>query len=234
MKRKIINLCLQFAAINLFFVISFFSACKNDEDNKAPTMPVGTYPPQGAIDIYDAELTWTASIDPDGDPITYDVFLSTSSDIYSTLTGKVASNLTSASYAYTVDHSSQTSYYWFVMAKDNHNHATKGILYTFISKYLPTGPNKPILTYPANGATNIDYQRSLRLYWSYSGMVDNFEILFGTTSSPDNIGSAYSYERSFYLSSSKLAPNTTYYWRVEAWNPLGYGFSDIFSFKTTP
>jgi hypothetical protein len=87
--------------------------------NHAPTAPSNPNPANGATDVpVQPTFTWDASTDLDNDPITYDVYLGTSSN-----PPKVASDLTSNSYTpyQPGDPDSLlplTHYYWRVVAKD--------------------------------------------------------------------------------------------------------------------
>lgn len=74
-----------------------------------------TYPANGAINIAhdDTLLTWNASSDPDGDPVTYDVLLSTSSNP----TTVVSTAQAGTSFAPSLLQG--YTYYWKVVAKDD-------------------------------------------------------------------------------------------------------------------
>ena len=181
------------------------------------------------MNVADSSFSWTACTDPDGDKLTYDVFLSTSSTnlpVYS-------SNLSTTSCKFTLDHTDSINYYWYVLAKDGMGNSTKSALYSFRSKYLPAGPGKPKLIAPANGAINVDYLNNFGLEWTYSGIqVTTFSVYFGTTNPPALFGIAGSGIFKFMMNPTNLAANTTYYWSVTANSLVGSTSSDLFSFKT--
>lgn len=121
---------------------SVFSFTTGDEDNQPPN-PFSLISP---VDFAtnqptDAQLTWQTAIDPDGDPITYDVYLGLSPNPFSIVsssqfpTGYQAMNLAES-----------TNYYWYVVAKDGKGGLTVcNFEYTFETKDQP-------VTIPGTGA----------------------------------------------------------------------------------
>jgi len=81
-------------------------------------------------------LTWTAS-DPEGDALTYDVYLGTTAT-----PGVVAGGLTDATYSPTLV--ANTKYYWKVVAKDSHGYSTSSVVRSF------TTGAEAIMTYTGN------------------------------------------------------------------------------------
>jgi hypothetical protein len=83
-----------------------------------------------AVDLpHSFVLTWNASKDPQGDPVVYEVNVSTSSfmngDIY------LVKNIPEPNALIYVG--SSTIYYWQVTAKDNHNNISVGPVWKFTS-----------------------------------------------------------------------------------------------------
>jgi len=92
--------------------------------NSAPTVPVLTAPADAAVNFsVTGALTWTGS-DPEGDALTYDVYLGTTST-----PGVVASGVATATYSPTLVAS--TKYYWKVVAKDSHGYTTSSVVHSF-------------------------------------------------------------------------------------------------------
>ena len=106
---------------------------KNDADNminlvyanSAPDYPSSPHPPDYQQGVYlTAQLKWVCT-DPDFDPITYDVYLGTN---YSP--PLVKSGITTAVYT-PAQLLPNTTYYWYVVAKDDHGNVTTGFTWQF-------------------------------------------------------------------------------------------------------
>jgi len=92
--------------------------------NTAPTVPVLTAPANNAVKFSaKGALTWTAT-DAEGDALTYDVYLGTTST-----PGIVASGVATATYSPTLLYA--TTYYWKVVAKDSHGATSTSAVYSF-------------------------------------------------------------------------------------------------------
>lgn len=94
--------------------------------NSAPTAPVLTTPANNDAKFNaKGKLVWTASTDAEEDHVTYDVYLG------KTATGLaiVGSNLTDATFTPTLDYA--TTYFWKVIAKDDHGVKTESVVFTF-------------------------------------------------------------------------------------------------------
>lgn len=104
-------------------------------ENKAPNVPSNPSPSNGVIDqLITVDLSWTGG-DPDGDPVTYDVYFGTSS------TPPLVSDNQSAT-TYTLDTlDNGTKYYWKITAEDNHGAKSEGDIWNFTTIDYP--PNKP-------------------------------------------------------------------------------------------
>ncbi|HHH80151.1 MAG TPA: hypothetical protein ENL13_04545 [Thermoplasmatales archaeon] len=93
--------------------------------NSPPYPPNNPFPMNGSEDIsIDSVLTWDGG-DPDpGDQVTYDVYFDTS-----TPPSKVVSNQTANVYKPILK--PETTYYWRIVAWDNHNTSTSGPIWVF-------------------------------------------------------------------------------------------------------
>jgi uncharacterized protein (TIGR02145 family) len=116
---------------------------KDDVSNLPPDAPSNPGPISGATNVSTSPtLGWSCS-DPDGDPLTYDVYFGTD-DPPSTI---VASNQTGTTLARS-GLTGGTTFYWKVVAKDNHGNSTIGPVWSFTTANmgLPC-PGTPTVTY---------------------------------------------------------------------------------------
>ncbi|KYK28442.1 hypothetical protein AYK20_07210 [Thermoplasmatales archaeon SG8-52-1] len=93
--------------------------------NDPPYIPSNPNPNDGQNDVdIDSSLSWTGG-DPDGDPLTYDVYFGLISP-----PPKIISNQTSNTYTpSTMDYNSK--YYWYIVAWDNQGAFTSGPIWNF-------------------------------------------------------------------------------------------------------
>ena len=117
---------------------SFLTVGTEEEPNKPPHIPSNPYPAHGSTSVnINVDLSWTGG-DPDGDPVTYDVYLGTSST-----PPKVASNQTATTYdPGTLD--IDKTYYWQIIAWDDQSAFTEGPVWWF-STGTNQPPSKPII-----------------------------------------------------------------------------------------
>jgi parallel beta-helix repeat protein len=97
--------------------------------NYPPYEPSDPDPENGETDVdVDANLSWVCSDPDEGDTITYDIYFGTTSP-----PSKVVSNQTGTSYGPgTMDHG--TTYYWRIVAWDNHGVGTEGPIWEFTTE----------------------------------------------------------------------------------------------------
>ncbi|MEO8773717.1 MAG: lipocalin family protein [Gelidibacter sp.] len=115
----------------LVFVSVFFSSCSSDDDspkNQAPDAFDLTGIADGASSIsLNPTLSWNSTTDPDGDAITYDLYLDTVNPPKTLLVESSSeTNFTS-----TENLERGTTYYWHVVAKDGNGGKTQSETYTF-------------------------------------------------------------------------------------------------------
>ncbi len=102
--------------------------------NNPPSSPSNLSPPNSATDVdLLVPLSWTGSTDPDsGDVVYYDIYLGTTSPppLY-----KGGHNSTSYT---TLSLKPFTTYYWKIVARDNHNATGEGVLWSFRTMDIDT------------------------------------------------------------------------------------------------
>jgi len=100
------------------------SAVWSFEVNSFPAVPVLTTPANNAVAVSKTvALAWTAT-DPEGDDLTYDVYLGTTAT-----PGPVASGLTAATYSPTLAYN--TTYYWKVVSHDPYGGVATSAVFSF-------------------------------------------------------------------------------------------------------
>jgi len=93
-------------------------------DNLPPMVPFNPQPPDGSTNQPIATyLTWTC-FDPEDDPLTYDILFLTKGQ-----TGEFFDPAASFEY--------NTTYYWKIIAHDDHGNAAEGPLWTFTTMQVP-------------------------------------------------------------------------------------------------
>ena len=113
--------------------------------------------------ILNPYLTWTASVDPDGDDVTYDLLMdptaSLTADGLSVPTTVIASGLTSNAHITTEALLRETEYSWCVIAYDGNGGSRKStsvFSFTTTDFALPNNPpGKFELIYPAQAETDV-------------------------------------------------------------------------------
>jgi hypothetical protein len=116
-------------------------------NNKAPVAPSGPTPANGAtLQPTTLTLRWSGS-DPDGDVLNYVVLFGTANTPIDT----IAKNLTTPSFSKKNLDQGMT-YYWQVIARDNHGGVTPGPVWSFTTGSL-SGPGL-IAFYPFNNDAN--------------------------------------------------------------------------------
>jgi len=106
-----------------------------------------------------------------------------------------------------------TTYFWKIVAFDNHSASTIGPIWSFTTEindppYTPSNPS------PTNGATNVDINDDIS--WTGgdpNGDTITYDIYFGTISPPPLIYQNYSYTT---YDPGTMQYNTNYYWMIKA------------------
>ena len=200
----------------------FYIICQ--ANNTVPNQPSNPSPSNGSAHVdVNTNLGWTCS-DPDGDPLTYDIYFGTSSN-----PPLIQSNWPTNSYD-PGTMNNNTTYYWRIVAKDNQGGSTSGPIWHFSTNYAPNTPSSPS---PINGTTNIDINANLG--WICSdpdGDPLTYDIYFGTSSNPPLIQSNWattSYDP------GTMSYSTLYYWKIVAKDDQGASTTGpIWHFTTEP
>jgi len=129
----------QTSILILWSIASLFASCKNDDNseasqkNQAPEdfklLTVGNTSTK--IDLL-PELTWEAATDPEGDTVTYSVFLDTNS----TPQNSIATELTGTYFTILENLNLNTTYYWQVKATDSNDNTTNSEVFSFSTRNL--------------------------------------------------------------------------------------------------
>ena len=122
------------------------------DPNNPPDPPSSPDPLDGATDIdIDADLSWDCS-DPDGDSLTYDVYL----DIVNPPEDRVSDDQVETVFdPGTLEF--DTTYYWQVIAKDENGATTAGVIWQFSTR-INNPPDTPTIDGPNGGKPGIDYE----------------------------------------------------------------------------
>jgi len=153
--------------LNYYSGYEWYETCGELIVNLPPEIPVYSHPQDGAIEMpLEVYFFWTCT-DPEGDPMTYDFYLGKTNPPplrYNT-------NATTSS-AINLDHSS--TYFWKVVAHDDHENYTEGPVWSFQTYNCPeptvyAGANTTICsieTYTLEQATAGNY---CSLLWTSNG-----------------------------------------------------------------
>ncbi len=179
--------------------------------NNPPNQPSNPNPGNGSTgQSINSTINWTCT-DPDGDPLTYDVYFGTNSN-----PALVASNQSNSNYnPGTLINS--TTYYWKIVAKDNQGASATGPVWNFTTETGGGGnnpPNQPSNPDPANGTVNQPTNSTVN--WTCAdpdGDPLTYDVYFGTNNNPQLVSSNQSNSN---YNPGTLNNITTYYWKIVA------------------
>ncbi len=185
-----------------------------------PPGPFDVLGTTGTISTRDttANLSWTPSVDPDGDPVTYRVYTGTMSAALAPLldTTKTSTVLTNLAFA--------TTYYWRVDAYDGFGATTtvSGGAQSLLHLFYNTAPPAPTVTSGAGVLPQHALTPQAHLSWTavqdQDGDPVSYQLYVGVSSN-----SLAAVQLSSPTAYDLAAPQfgTTYYWQVAAADPFG-------------
>ncbi len=224
------------AFIFLIFILSFSCGGGGDdaptpEENKAPEkVTTLTYPTNNLLCIENTlDFQWGASIDSNGDEVSYTIEIATKND-FSDAEIHAATSTTK-----TITLEKGKAFYWRIQAKDS-----KGLTseYSEVSQFYTEGegevnhlPFIPELIGPENDSSTSN--ASIDLKWNASDVDDDtltYDVYFDTVNPPvAKVGDNQSEK----LRNVSLSAATTYYWRVIVKDGNGgESVGQVWSFET--
>ena len=111
--------------------------------NLPPNPPSSPNPENGAENqSIEVDLSWTCT-DPEGDPLTYDIYLGTEATPPQVATGQTETTYNPGTLE------NNTEYFWKIVAHDDHSNTTEGPVWCFITEEFvpPPCPGIPTVTY---------------------------------------------------------------------------------------
>jgi chitodextrinase len=123
-----------------------------------------------------------------------------------------------------------TTYYWHVAASNVNGTSDYSAAWNFTTAAASTPPDPPVLSSPADGATDVPLEATLE----WAGTADDFDVEVAT----DAAFSAVVFSTNTASTTTTVTPGTldyetVYYWHVRGNNSFGAGnFSAPFSFTT--
>lgn len=195
-------------------------------ENLPPSQPTNPSPSYNASNIsINTNLAWVCT-DPDGDPLTFDVYFGTSSNPSLVNSGQSETIYDPGTLLV------ETTYYWKIIAHDDHSNSTTGDVWQFTT----TGsgnqpPNPPSNPNPTDNATSVSTNTNLS--WECSdpdGDPLTYDVYFGTSSNPSLVNSGQS-ETTY--DPGNLIECTLYYWKIVAHDDQGNSTTgEIWQFTT--
>ena len=225
--RGVIVLYMMLAVILIFIVCGKNGEGPETVTNVPPGIPSNPNPQNGATDqSIDVNLSWTCVDQDENDTLTCEVYLGTQTeppyqhDINGTTyePGTLTPN---------------TTYYWKIVAKDNHDNSTAGPIWQFTTSEVPnSSPNQPQNPDPANGQNGVSVTEVLRWDCTDPDIADQltYNVYFGLASDSLELVSDHQQNESY---TPELEVATTYYWRITAFDMHGeYTEGPIWNFTT--
>jgi hypothetical protein len=179
--------------------------------NNAPNTPSNPSPPDGATDIdINTILSWTCS-DPDGDPLTYDVYFGTSSPPPLVSSGQSSNSYDPGTLQY------NQKYYWQIEAFDNHGASTIGPVWSFTTYKPNNPPYEPSDPTPVDGATDVDVDADLS--WTGGDPDEEDTVVYDVyleANNPNPTTKVSDDQSETTFDPGTLDHGTIYYWKVHA------------------
>jgi len=219
---------IRFPFIILLIIMLVVSSCdENGNDvvtpsNQAPEIPSNPEPSDNSTITNPIwELRWSCS-DPDGDSLTYDVYLgkdSVSTDIYETVPDTFLQAILEWG----------KNYKWKVIARDPEAHSSESPIWTF-STEINLPPEVPV-PFPINEPAAIT---QILLWTCFNQELEPivYDVYFGKEENPPLVSEGQM--DSYYTPGYLLDGGTQYFWKIDAIDEYGNRTSSpIWSFLTT-
>ncbi|MBN1860414.1 MAG: PKD domain-containing protein [Candidatus Thermoplasmatota archaeon] len=203
---------------NLSFIYS------NQLINLPPNSPSNPSPSNGSTEVsIIKDLSWNCT-DPEDDQLSYDVYFGNSNN-----PPMVGTDIIVESFDPGVLNNG-TTYYWKIVAHDNHSNTREGVTWSFTTvnnpPYISSDPS------PENNKTNVAIDASLS--WTGGdpdpGNIVTYDIYFGLVNPPPKKSSNYS---NTIYNLGVLTYDSQYFWKIIAWDNHGVSTSGpLWNFKT--
>jgi hypothetical protein len=143
--------------------------------------------------------------------VTYDVYFGTNTPPSLVATGLSATTFDPGMLEYC------TTYYWQIVAWDNHGASTAGPIWEFTTNCLPNEPSNPD---PSDGETDVSIDADLSWTGGDPDPDDTiiYDVYFGTSSPPPQVATGQSDTT---YDPGTMDYMTTYYWQIVAWDNHG-------------
>jgi len=192
--------------------------------NSPPYPASNPIPANNAVDIeLNVTISWIGG-DPDGDPVSYNVFFGTSPNPPNVEVVYRSNTYNPGPLQY------DTRYYWKIDTYADNGGATTGPVWSFTTKD-DTPPYTPNTPFPMNNA--LDIERNITLSWiggDPDGDQVTYDIYFGTNTNPPII---IMDQNDTEYNPTILEYNTNYYWKIDATDDYGYTTAGpVWSFTT--
>ncbi|MBE3141782.1 MAG: hypothetical protein IMZ53_14495, partial [Thermoplasmata archaeon] len=206
-------------------------------ENNPPYMPSNPVPADMATDVPVGwlDLHWDSGDIDDGDTVMYDIYFGTDTDPPFILsTGPYNGTVTTIFYNDFFDVAAGTTYYWQIIAWDNHDASAEGPIWSFTTEEEPQNlpPNIPAIVSPADGATDVSVDTYLTWTCTDPDPMDilHYTVRFDYLNPPANhasniINTTYD--------PGTIAYDQIYYWQIVAFDNHGnYTEGPIWNFTT--
>lgn len=192
-------------------ILLSLSCSDYDDTNSPPRPPYNPCAPDRATDVSrNDNITWQC-VDPDGDSLTFDVFLGTSPEPPLVRAGQTEFYFDPGLMA------ADKTYFWRVVAKDARGATAAGSRWCFTTgESTNNPPGSAVDPYPEYGAVKVS--TDVVLSWNCADAENDvlaFDVYFGLDPDPPLVKREY---KGLAYDPGKLAPGETYYWRVVAYD----------------
>ncbi len=194
--------------------------------NSPPESPSTPSPEDNAEDqSIEIDISWTCT-DPEGDPLTYDVYFGTQSTPPQVTTGQTGATFDPGNLE------NYTEYFWKIIAHDDHSNTTEGPVWSFFT-IANSPPESPSTPNPVDNAENQSIE--VDLSWTCNdpdGDPLTYDIYFGTEATPPQV--VQDQTQTTY-DPGTLEYNTEYFWKIVAHDdntPVYSTEGPIWSFTT--